>query len=131
MLDLMQSQMDETVGGVFENNLNEYLLNATVSSHLLLSEIDDFIDYFAYCNEMLEVNPAPFEINSFFQEIQRIFSFFAMKKNLNFSVEVEKNIPNTIYNDEKRLRQIIFNLLSKNKTFIINIMKIIAKNRVI
>lgn len=111
MLDLMQAQMDETVGS--ENNLNEHLLNATVSSYLLLSEIDDFIDYFAYCNEMLEVNPVPFEINSFFQEIQRIFSFFAMKKNLGFTIDIDKNIPATIYNDEKRLKQIIFNLISK------------------
>jgi signal transduction histidine kinase len=117
-LDTMQqAQADEMMS--FFDDYDENLMNATVSSHLLLNEIDDFIDYFAYCNDMLEVNPVPFEISSFFQEIQRIFAYFSMKKNIGFSVDIDKNVPFTLYNDEKRVKQIIFNLISEKKKKII------------
>lgn len=116
MLDLMQSHLEdekflsENTDAIF----NEFLSSAVISSHLLLNQIDDFIDYFAYSNEMLELNIGAFDIHAFFNEIFRVFSHVAIKKNLNLFIDMDDNIPTVVFNDHKKLKQILFNLLSKN-----------------
>lgn len=117
MLDLIRSQIDEVANINYDTPLLENLSTAIISSHLLLNQIDDFIDYFSYCNNLIEINVVQFDVNTFFNEIYRIFSHIAFKKNLNFTIEIDKNIPEKIHNDQTKIRQILFNLLSKKKNF--------------
>ena len=114
MLDLMQSYTEELnlPDENFNQNFTELLTSAVISSHLLLNEIDDFIDYFSYHNEILEIHPGPFDLQQSFQDVHRIFSYISKKKNINLIIEIDENIPTIIYNDHQKLRQIIFNLLS-------------------
>lgn len=114
MLDLIETQNEETKT-VFEHidkGFEELLSSAVINSHLLLNEIDDFIDYFSFCNEIIEAHMSPFDFQEFFNEINRVFSFMAKKKGLSFFIEIEKTIPLIVYNDQQRLRQILYNLLS-------------------
>lgn len=114
MLDLMQSYREEFnfSDEHFNQNFTELLTGAVISSHLLLNEIDDFIDYFSYHNEILELHPGPFDLQESFQDIYRIFSYISQKKNINLIIEIDESIPNIIYNDHQKLRQIIYNILS-------------------
>ena len=114
MLDLMETQISESefLSENLGDEFTECLSTAMISSHLLLNEIDDFIDYFAFCNEILEKSLALFDMIMFFQEINRVFSYFCIKKNLDFSIEIDERLPSQIYNDQRRLRQILYNLLS-------------------
>ena len=109
MLDLMQMTCED----LYVSVLNEYLASAIISSNLLLNEIDNFIDYFSLNNDMFEINIVNFDLYSFFTEIYRVFFYIAAKKNLEFLIEYDKKIPTPIRNDSHKIRQVIFNLLSK------------------
>ena len=113
MLDLIQSQNEEVKPLKADASFDDLLASAVISSHLLLNEIDDFIDYFSHQNEILEPHLSPFDFNSFFLEINRIFSYIAKKKGLNLFIDLDHNIPLVIDSDQQRLKQILYNLLSK------------------
>lgn len=116
MLDLMHSHIDEVPSyNFFNGDFKELLSNCVVSSHLLLNQIDDFIDYFSFCNEMLELHVGPFHFQSFMSDINRVISFVALKKNISFSIEIDDNIPEILFNDNQKLKRIIYNLISKAK----------------
>ena len=115
MLDLMESHTEEFKIGDIEHNgshFKEMLSGAIISSQLLLYEIEDFIEYFSYRNEILELHSDFFDLRSSFQEIQRIFSYIALKKGLELKVQIDETIPSVIYNDHQKLKQIIYNLVS-------------------
>lgn len=112
MLDLMQTQLDEVLKNRHDSILSDYLSNALASGHLLLNEIDDFIDYFAFCNNMLEVNPSSFNLHELIKDVYKVFCNISIKKNLNFTLDLDPNIPFCIQNDQKKIKQILFNLLS-------------------
>lgn len=109
MLDLMQMTCEDIKVSI----LNDYLSSSIISSNLLLNEIDNFIDYFSLNNNMLEINQEFFDLCTFFTEIYRVFFFIAAKKNLELLIEYDKKIPNPIKNDSRKIKQIIYNLLSK------------------
>lgn len=131
MLDLMETQISESqmLSEKLDGEFTECLTTAMISSHLLLNEIDDFIDYFAFCNELLEKSIASFDMICFFQEINKVFSYFCIKNNLDFSIVIDDQIPTRIYNDQRRLRQILYNLLS-NFFIFFNHFKIILVNAI-
>lgn len=115
MLDLMQMHIEE-MGSMAEeladDNFDDLVTNAVISSNLLLNQIDDFIDYFSYRNEIIETHPGPFDFKEAFQEIYRIFSYISSKKDLRLIIQIDERIPSIVYNDYRRLKQIMFNLLS-------------------
>lgn len=114
MLDLMQSYV-ETIFSFDKNmgfEMEELLSSSVITSHLLLNQIDDFIDYFSFYNKMIELHVGPFDFRLIMNETFRIFSNVAMKKNINLSIEIDRNIPTIIYNDSQKLRRIIYNLIS-------------------
>lgn len=113
MLDLMQTQMNDFFTDKEYYILSDYLSNALVSGHLLLNEIDDFIDYFAFCNDMLEVNSSLFNLHELIKDVHKVFYNISIKKFLNFTLDIDPNIPSCIQNDHKKIKQILFNLLSK------------------
>lgn len=120
MLDLMHSHV-EVILSLDENlglEIEELLSSAVITSNLLLNQIDDFIDYFSFFNKMIELHVGPFDIHSIMKETFRIFSNVVMKKNINFSIEIDSNIPTIIYNDSQKLRRIIYNLISKFNFFL-------------
>lgn len=108
MLDLTKTQLEERSCSAGKENIS----NALISSNLLLSTIDDFIDYFSLFNDLLKLDLCVFEPEQFLREIASTFSCITEKKNLEFSLIIEENIPKFIKNDPKKIRQILYNLLS-------------------
>lgn len=115
MLDLLQTQSEDLCNDHEMNkDFEELISNSVVSSHLLLNQIDDFIDYFAFCNQILELHIAPFNFQNFLNDINRVISSVTEKKNINFTIEIDGNIPAILFNDCQKLRRIIYNLISKH-----------------
>ncbi|MDZ8261774.1 hybrid sensor histidine kinase/response regulator [Nostoc sp. ChiQUE01b] len=79
-------------------------------SHLL-TLINDILDISKIEAQKLELYPTIFHFPSFIQGISEIFRMKAEQKNIEFLYEADEHLPIGIQADEKRLRQILINLL--------------------
>ena len=77
----------------------------------LLTLIEDILDLSKIEAQKLELNPTDFHFSSFLADIAEIFRIKAKQKGLKFNFLTGKRLPTAIYADEKRLRQVLLNLL--------------------
>lgn len=90
----------------------EYIQTIYSSGHDLLHLINEILDLAKVEAGKIEVinGEVPFERITTFAE--RYFSPLARQKNLEFTINLDNDLPNFIYTDEHRLNQILRNLLS-------------------
>jgi signal transduction histidine kinase/DNA-binding NarL/FixJ family response regulator len=80
------------------------------STHLL-TLINDILDLSKIEARKLELCPSEFHFPSFLQGIAEISQVRAEQKRLAFVHQVSPDVPTGVYADEKRLRQVLINLL--------------------
>jgi len=78
----------------------------------LLTMINDVLDFSSIESQKLLIFPKPFDFYILLHNIVSIFRMKSLQKGLNFNYQPDDNIPRYVSADEKRLRQILFNLLS-------------------
>jgi signal transduction histidine kinase/CheY-like chemotaxis protein len=79
-------------------------------SHLL-TLINDVLDISKIEARKLELNPVYFYLPSFLETVTEICRIRAEQKDIAFAVQLDPNLPAGIRADEKRLRQVLINLL--------------------
>jgi signal transduction histidine kinase/CheY-like chemotaxis protein len=79
-------------------------------SHLL-TLINDVLDLSKIEARKLELDPVPFYLPSFLQNVVEINRIRAEQKGIYFEFYADENLPLGVFADEKRLRQILINLL--------------------
>lgn len=85
---------------------------------MLRSLTEDFIDFTRFENEKgLPIKKESVNIREFFSDINNIFGFQAEEKELRFDINMSTEVPDTIYTDPKRLKQVVLNLLSNSFKF--------------
>jgi CHASE2 domain-containing sensor protein/nitrogen-specific signal transduction histidine kinase/ActR/RegA family two-component response regulator len=77
----------------------------------LLTLINDILDLSKIEARKLELTPAEFHLASFLTGIGEICTVRAEEKGIEFHLDLPENIPTAIISDEKRLRQVLINLL--------------------
>lgn len=101
-----------------KNDLHKnYLQPILISGKALLSLIDDILDLSKIEVGKLELNNSLCDLKTLFKEIYELFLIETGKKGLSFSVDIGPDVPNSIYIDEGRMRQILINLLSNAVKF--------------
>jgi signal transduction histidine kinase/CheY-like chemotaxis protein len=78
----------------------------------LLTLINDVLDLSKIEARKLDLDPQPVHLSSFLQGIAEICRVRADKKNIQFIYQVDSNLPSAIVFDEKRLRQVLLNLIN-------------------
>jgi signal transduction histidine kinase/CheY-like chemotaxis protein len=79
-------------------------------SHLL-TLINDILDLSKIEAGKMELHPTAFHLPSFLQAVVEISRIKAEQKNIKFNYEPTANLPTSIIADDKRLRQVLLNLL--------------------
>ncbi len=79
-------------------------------SHLL-TLINDILDLSKIEARKLELHPTALHLPSFLQSVVEINRIRAEQKGIDFNFEADNRLPVGIYADEKRLRQVLINLL--------------------
>ena len=79
-------------------------------SHLL-TLINDVLDLSKIESGKLELNPVDFYLPAFLESVAEICRIRAEQKNIAFHIQLDPNLPGGIRADEKRLRQVLINLL--------------------
>ncbi|MDR0958530.1 MAG: response regulator, partial [Clostridiales bacterium] len=97
-------------------NLDEqqkrYLSNIRKMSGSLLQIIDDILDFSKMEAGKLDIVPVNYNIFALLDNIVSMFSFLAQNKSIEFESVIDENIPECLWGDETRIRQILTNLLS-------------------
>jgi CheY-like chemotaxis protein len=78
----------------------------------LLALINDILDLSKIESGTVTLDIGEMAFASLRDQVDRMFSQVAADKKLDFQVELEPSLPRTMYTDDKRLQQIIKNLLS-------------------
>ena len=79
-------------------------------SHLL-TLINDILDLSKIEAGKLELSPKDFHLTSFLEGVVEICRIKAEQKEITFRFQVLNKLPTAVYTDEKRLRQVLLNLL--------------------
>lgn len=90
----------------------EYLEIILQSSEHLLSLIEDLIDISRIEANKIEITPNLLSLSNFLEVTMAMIDFKAREKKLTLTKQFAPDLPETIYADEKRLRQVLLNLLS-------------------
>ncbi len=92
-------------------------------SHLL-TLINDVLDLSKIEAGKLELHPSAFHLPSFIQGVAEICTIRAEEKAISFDLQIDSELPAGVCGDEKRLRQVLLNLLG-------NAVKFTEKGRVV
>ena len=87
------------------------------SSEVLLTLINDILDFSKIEAEKLELENQPFDLLHCVEESLDLLNPIAIKKDLETSFRVERELPSCFMGDVARLRQILVNLLSNAVKF--------------
>ncbi|MFN2515784.1 MAG: response regulator [Pyrinomonadaceae bacterium] len=99
-----------------DENLSEKQVQFAETIHSsgsdLLSLINDILDLSKIDSGMMGIEVSEVSIAEMTEQLERSFHQLAQDKNLEFQIEQSEQLPPTIRTDDKRLQQILMNLLS-------------------
>ncbi len=82
------------------------------SGELLLEILNDLLDLSKIDSGHLELDPRPAELRSLLSAGAKAFEAKALEKGLRLFVDIDSSVPAAAMLDDRRLRQILFNLVS-------------------
>ncbi len=101
---ILREEQDEEIRG--------YAQNIQSAGTALLSLVNDILDISKIESGKMEVVPEKYELNSMLYDVLLVIQPRIEKKNLQLVLDIDENIPNILYGDEVRIRQIITNILT-------------------
>ena len=90
----------------------EYAQNIKSASKMLLSLVNDFLDLSRIESQRMEIYPVQYKTQNMFAELVDMVRVSVQEKGLEFFVEVDENLPSELFGDEKRIKQILINILA-------------------
>ncbi|MCB0520416.1 MAG: response regulator, partial [Saprospiraceae bacterium] len=94
-----------------KENQKEFARSIQTSSENLLAIINDILDFSKIEAGALRIEHIPFSLPSLLHSVDNMFRYRADKKSLDFEVQADENLPETVQGDPTRLTQILVNLL--------------------
>lgn len=95
-----------------DRQILEYAGNIDNASRNLLSIINDILDFSKIEAGKLEMDEHEYRLATLVHDIRSMISIKAEQKGLEFEVEIDENLPNRLYGDDIRIKQIVINLLT-------------------
>ena len=111
LLILAKILADNVEGNLSEKQI-EYSQTIYSSGNDLLSLINDILDLAKIESGTMSIDMVQLTIADLCEPLERTFKQVAIDKGLNFTIELDSELPPTIYTDAKRLQQILKNLLA-------------------
>lgn len=100
-----------------EDLASDYFKKIESSSKLLLGIINDILDISKIEANMLSIDKAIFNLQDLLQEMNIMFGLLTEEKGIRFILNVDDKVPNLIYGDATRIKQVIINLCNNAVKF--------------
>lgn len=102
---------------VTDKKLLSFVSTIQSASQSLLTLINDILDLSKVEAGQVTIINEPTNIHSLFDEIGNIFLMKVKNKNIDLMINVDNNIPESLYLDRTRLRQVLFNIVGNAVKF--------------
>ncbi|MBT3606303.1 MAG: response regulator [Candidatus Latescibacteria bacterium] len=89
----------------------QYLQSIQSSGKSLLTLINDILDLSKVEAGKIDIQYAPLNLSILAHDLDLVFASKVFEKNLNFVVDVDDDVPETVLLDETRVRQVLVNLI--------------------
>ncbi|MGH6946662.1 MAG: response regulator [Kiloniellales bacterium] len=115
---ILSRLLSDNFGGNLETKQIEYARTIHGAGTDLLSLINDILDLSKIESGTVTLHVVDMTFSGFVEHTERTFSQIAQEKKLRFDVELDSRLPEVMRTDEKRLQQIVHNLLSNAFKFV-------------
>lgn len=102
------SELLETLSN--DHKQKQYINSIITAGKSLLRIINDILDMSKIEAGMMKVRNEPMQLSPVFEEIRQIFNQRIIEKGLKLLLEIDPELPEILYLDEIRLRQVLINL---------------------
>jgi len=90
----------------------EHIITIKQAGANLLSIINDILDFSKIESGKLEIVPNNYLFSSLVNDVVNIIRMRVVDSNLSFVVNIDCNVPNSLFGDETRIRQVLLNILN-------------------
>jgi signal transduction histidine kinase/CheY-like chemotaxis protein/HPt (histidine-containing phosphotransfer) domain-containing protein len=97
--------------------VREHIFTIKQASSNLLSIINDILDFSKIESGKLEIVPVDYRLSSLVNDVVNIARVKILESKVQLSVNIESDMPNALFGDETRLRQILLNVLGNAVKF--------------
>ena len=95
-----------------DESILEYAKDIQSSGKTLLALINDVLDFSKIEAGKMEIIPVEYELSSVINDLVNMAKMRAAEKRLEFTVDVNKDIPHMLFGDEVRIKQCVLNVLT-------------------
>lgn len=95
-----------------DEKIKGYAYQIQDSGQVLLSLVNDILDFSKIESGKMEIIPVEYRMCSLVNDLVGMIKVRAEKKNLTLQLKIQETIPDGLYGDEVRLRQVIINILT-------------------
>ena len=95
-----------------DEQIRSYAYDIKNAGRMLLSIINDILDYSKIEAGKMEILPDDFRLGYMLDDINRLIDIKAKAKDLDFILDISSDLPSVVYGDELRIKQVIINLLT-------------------
>ena len=98
--------------------IEKFIQIGEISSLLLLNLIEDILDMAKFKANMFKLILSDFKLSSLLTEIDFLFGFQWVERNLRFMIVWDPDLANSmLFADSKRIKQVLINLISNSVKF--------------
>lgn len=108
------SHLDESEAKSAFRDICRYSGDIDSAGKSLLSIINDILDFSKIEAGRMEVVNADYKLSQVLNDVYNIISFRALAKDLKFDIKIGKSVPDGLYGDSVRIRQVLINLLNNS-----------------
>ena len=106
------AKYDSNAIGEALDNIESYAGNVHRAGKNLLAIVNDILDFSKIESGQTELIEGRYRLSSVVNDLSNMALLRAREKGLQFSLDVDESIPDALYGDEVRIRQILTNILS-------------------
>ncbi len=110
----MSELLSSTNLSALQRRYNDAVLS---SGNALISLINDLLDFSKIEAGRFELDKHPYDLRQLIEEVYFVFSYNAKKKGLALLFDVKSELPQKLWGDKGRLRQVLLNLISNAVKF--------------